>query len=111
MMGEMERINAIIKQKTQEKKEREEREAEEKRKAYELQRARDIASDPRAPEKYRAAYQRRVDEYDNKIKEEKERERLRQIERMKTEEYLKKLSAEKMERAKMLMKKYGKRQE
>lgn len=32
MMGEMERINAIIKQKTQEKKEREEREAEEKEK-------------------------------------------------------------------------------
>jgi len=110
MMGEMERIKAIIAKKKAEKEEKEAKEAEAKKKAADLKRSREIASDPRAPEKYRAAHQEKVDKHDKAIIDKEKERLLREARKEEAKKYLEGVRKRKLENAKTLMKKYGRRE-
>lgn len=108
MMGEMERIKAIIDRKMAKKKEKELEEREAIEKKIERERIFKIAEDEKAPAKYRQAYIAKKEEIEAKEKEKEEEDKIKEAKRIELDDYFKKAHQKKLERGKRLMEKYGK---
>lgn len=106
MMGEMDRIKAIIAQKKAEKEAKEREDIEKRKKEAEIEKIYSIAEDEKAPIKYRQAYIDKKNQLEAEKQDKKEQERKRQIEKLKLDQYLKKAHERKIENAKRLMEKY-----
>lgn len=108
MMGEMERIKAIIEKKNREKKAKELKKKEALRKKRERDRIFEIAGDEKAPKKYRQAYIDKKNKIEAEERKKEQEKRLKEAKKKELDEYFKRTHQKKLERGKKLMEKYGK---